>query len=681
MPVVANLSVLEEQLNNMSLIEITDPYFKIKEETELTKTDIRKRNSAWEVIEKYWEAHKPEVLSKDTRSQVFETIARSENMPVIKIKRIFSRFWSRGMSRNSLLPDYSNSGGEGRPKVFQDKKNGRKRIHSDSEGIVITDTIKRQFEIVLKKYWRTTKKKSLRQVYRFMLADFYSITVRNDSELQKIIQQNDYLPTFEQFYYWYKTNKDTALDIKSREGENEFNLKHRPIQSNSTLEAPGPGFRFQIDATPADIYIVSGVNRSKVIGRPIVYLVIDVFSRMIVGINVGLENPSWNGAMMALDSMVVDKTELCKKFNIDIEPEDWPCTYIPQGIIADRGEMEGHGVENLINNLGVTIENTSPYRGDFKGIVERYFRTMNERIESLLPGAVMKDYRKRGDSDYRLEAKLTLKEITEVAIRGVLLHNIREIEDYPMTPELIRYGVKPVPLELWNWGIANKKGTLRKIDRDIFRMNILPRGKATFSRGALIFSTLRYGGSQLLDERLYKRTKLRSLPIVFDPRNVGHIYWLKEGGREYTTFNLLDMCQDYKHMYLEDVIAANDQANALRKQARNSQLQQEVDLDQSIINIGKNAERDTNSVIQPGESKYKRIKDIKENRTEELKMNRQSDAFVPDMPHNQTPVLSFPNGAGNETASDNSETESLDYNARLMEKIRQRKEALKRGKS
>jgi hypothetical protein len=69
-----------------------------------------------------------------------------------------------------------------------------------------------------------------------------------------------------------------------------------------------------------------------------------------------------------------------------------------------------YGVKNLINNLNITIENTSPYRGDFKGIVERFFRTINERIESFLPGAIMKDYRKRGDPDYRLEAKLTLKE-------------------------------------------------------------------------------------------------------------------------------------------------------------------------------------------------------------------------------------------------------------------------------
>ena len=75
------------------------------------------------------------------------------------------------------------------------------------------------------------------------------------------------IPTFRQYYYWFKKNENTELDIKIRKGEKEFELKHRSLLSNSTIEAPGPGFRFQIDATVADLYIVSEVDRSKIIIR------------------------------------------------------------------------------------------------------------------------------------------------------------------------------------------------------------------------------------------------------------------------------------------------------------------------------------------------------------------------------------------------------------------------------
>ena len=683
MPKIEIVSNIEKKYDNNNIVEILDPYFRIKSNDNLSETEIRKRDEAWQIIEKYWESHKNDILSKKTRMQVFQEIAENEKIPLITVKRLFSRFWQRGMTRNALLPDYANSGGKGQERELTDKKVGRHRIYGENntEGIIITEAIKKQFEVVTNKYWRKGQKKSLRQVYRLMLADFYSITVRKNEEIEKIIRGSDYIPTFTQYYYWVKKDEYTVLDIKLREGEKEYELKYRPLLGSSTLEAPGPGFRFQIDATIADIYIVSEIDRSKVIGRPTVYIIIDVFSRMITGVYVGLESPSWNGAMMALDSMVADKVELCKKYNINIEEEDWPCTFVPEAIIADRGEMEGYGVENLINNLNITIENTSPYRGDYKGIIERFFRTINERIESFLPGAVMKDYRKRGDPDYRLEAKLTLREITEIVFRCVLLHNIREIEKYPLTPEMIRDEVKPTPLDIWNWGIENKKGTLRRIDRNRFRMNILPRGKATISRGAIIHRNLHYGASELLDEAFYKRLKLKSIGIVYDPRNMEHIYYLNDDGINYITFNLLDRNRDFQEMFLEDVIAANQKATGLRQTVRKSQLQKETELDQTIMKIAKESTKKTDKVIDPAVSKAKKIKDIRVNRAEEKELNRKTEAFTPetvarDIP---TPVIPFP-GTTLQPSLQNEAADEPDYNVRMMDKIRQRKEKLKNDK-
>ena len=40
--------------------------------------------------------------------------------------------------------------------------------------------------------------------------------------------------------------------------------------------------RYEIDATIADIYLVADDDRSKILGRPILYVVVDDFSRMVV---------------------------------------------------------------------------------------------------------------------------------------------------------------------------------------------------------------------------------------------------------------------------------------------------------------------------------------------------------------------------------------------------------------
>ncbi|MDC9611690.1 transposase, partial [Pseudoalteromonas sp. GABNS16H] len=74
----------------------------------------------------------------------------------------------------------------------------------------------------------------------------------------------------------------------------------------------GPGARYEIDATIADLYLVAEDDPAPIIGRPVLYFVKDVFSRMVVGMYVGLENPSWVAAMVALSNAFSDKTTYCQ---------------------------------------------------------------------------------------------------------------------------------------------------------------------------------------------------------------------------------------------------------------------------------------------------------------------------------------------------------------------------------
>lgn len=90
-------------------------------------------------------------------------------------------------------------------------------------------------------------------------------------------------PTFTQFKYWYEQEFDIEKALIRRKGEKTCLLENRAVLGTSTAEVIGPGSRFQIDATVADVYIVSSYNPDWIVGRPVVYVVIDVFSRMIVG--------------------------------------------------------------------------------------------------------------------------------------------------------------------------------------------------------------------------------------------------------------------------------------------------------------------------------------------------------------------------------------------------------------
>lgn len=625
------LSKIEEEIENNLLVKINDPYLKNIDESKLSEIEKIKRDNNWNLVNEAWHRSKEELLDKKERNKVLKEISNTHNVSVMTLKRLFSRFWQRGMSKNALLPDYKNSGGKGKVRNLSKDKVGRPKkakYNGDIiEGINITEDIKKQFEIAINRYYRSKNKISIKETYDCVLRDFFSDQFVENREKKFVVWDSSRVPTYDQFYYWFRKFEDPKKDIIFRESSKEFELKHRPILSNSTIETDGPGTRFQIDATIADIYLVSSLNRNRIIGRPVVYAIIDVFSRLVTGIYVGLEGPSWIGAMMALDNMVTDKVEFCKNYDIDITEKQWPAKYLPEIIIADRGEFEGYSVENLINNLYIKIENTSPYRGDLKGIVERNFRTVNTKIKHKTPGAIQKEFRKRGDVDYRLDATLTLEEFSKIYINLVLYHNNKVIDKYPVEKEMLVDGIAPIPTELWRWGIENKKGRLRTVDREVLRLNILPRGKASISRAGIRFKGLYYGSKKALEEQWFIKLKVRSIEIVYDPRNMNNIYIPYEDGKSFEKCYLLEPSKQYKDCIIEEVVFNQELISELKEMQRNKQNQFDIDIDNEIEKIVKKAKKEKSKELNYAISNNKKLKGIKKNRAVEKEINRENEAF------------------------------------------------------
>ncbi len=673
MPMQVDAVSLQAELENDLLIKIIDPYLKNIDEESLNTKQKEKRDNDWMLINNIWNNYKDELLNKKIRNEFLKKEASNVGITAIRLKRILTRFWQRGMNKNALLPDYINSGGKGKTKNLNENKVGRPRrvnYRGESiEGINITEDVKKIFEIAINRFYRKKEKLSLTETYNSMLREFFSDRYYKDGKDQFKVWDNSRIPTYHQFYYWFKKLENTEKDISLRESSKSFDLKHRPILSNSTIETNGPGTRFQIDATIADIYIVSSLNRNRIIGRPVVYAIIDVYSRLVTGIYVGLEGPSWLGAMMALDNMIADKLEFCKKYGIEITNEQWPSHHLPEIIIADRGEFEGYSVENLINNLNIKIENTSPYRGDLKGIVERSFRTTNEKIKHKTPGAIQKEYRERGDRDYRLDATLTLEEFTQIYIK-MILHNNHKIKvNHPTDKEMISDELTPTPINLWNWGIKNKKGRLRVIDRDIMRLNILPKGRASVSRAGLKFKKLYYSSKKALEEQWFIKPKHRWLEVVYDPRNIDKIYIPHKDGKGYEVCYLLEKSKQYKGCLLEEIRFQEELKEELIDWESNQQSQFNINLDKEIEDIVKNAKKEKDRTVTETTSKAKKVKGIKVNRQLEKEVNRIEEAFEIGKEEKKEGIVKEFNNA-----NENKEEQKDTRHSSLMDKIRKKRD-------
>ena len=652
MPKKIGLKTLEDEIEEGILLAVSDPYFMSHDDRNLTPKQIEKRDEDWKVINSSWEELKWQLLEKKTRDLTFDEIAEKFNLKKLKVKRLFTRFWQRGLNKNALLPDYNKSGGKGKERDLSGaNKVGRPRkyaLNNDlNEGINITNDVKKQFAHVIKQYYRKKEQITLTETYEFLLRDFYSNKYVEDGEVKYSIWDISRIPSYNQFYYWFKKYEDPQLDISMRKSKKEFELKHRPILSNSTQETDGPGTRFQVDATIADIYLVSSFNRSLIIGRPVVYGIIDVYSRLFTGVYVGLEGPSWIGAMMALDNMITDKVAFCAEHDIYINDSQWPAKHLPEIIIADRGEFEGYSVTSLINNFNIKIENTSAYRGDLKGVIERQFGTINGKIKRKAPGAIQKEYRERGDRDYRLDATLNLKEFTKIVIHLMLQHNQKIIDKYPLEKAMIEDGLVATPLNLWSWGIANKKGRLQVTnDKNIYRLNILPRGKARITRAGIKFKGLSYGSDKAINEQWYVKLRSTSIEVAYDPRDMNQIYIPSNDGKSFDICFLLDTSEQYKGNTLDEIEFYQEYLEELKAEQFVEQKNNSINTDATIEDIIKKAKSEKKKQPKPT-SKTEQVRNIKVNRQAEKALQREEEKFdlvdrEAKMNQQPTQILEFP---------------------------------------
>lgn len=300
----------------------------------------------------------------------------------------------------------------------------------------------------------------------------------------------------------------------------------RPVLNNSTDMAFGPGAIYQIDATVGDIYLVNDFNREYLIGRPVIYIVIDTFSRLIAGFAVTLEGPSWAGAKLALENAFTDKVNFCKGLGISITEDKWPVHGICESFIGDNGEIKSYNANSLVNPFGIRVSNAAAYRPDWKAIVERNFLTTKGLYVDYAPGMVRPRRNLKGE-DYRFEARLSLLGFRRLVALCVLHYNHTHfLKEYPLDLHMIKASVKPIPAHLWKYGMDHLTGRLRKINDDTLRMNLLPSSKASVRSNGIYFGGLYYTCERAIREQWFDRIKgrrRRSLKVVYESI-VDHIH-------------------------------------------------------------------------------------------------------------------------------------------------------------
>lgn len=194
--------------------------------------------------------------------------------------------------------------------------------------------------------------------------------------------------------------REDCLSLKTREG-----LEIAIEWSNQV---------WQCDHTRVDVLVVA--QSGEVLGRPWLTVIVDTYSRCIMGIHIGFETPSAAVVCLALRHAI-----LPKQYSAAYElQQSWGTYGLPQYLYTDRGkDFRSRHMEQVAIELGIVLcLRRKPSDG---GIVERPFGTLNSQFFSSLPGYTGSNVTKRSPAA-ESEACLTLLQLEQLLVRYVVDH-------------------------------------------------------------------------------------------------------------------------------------------------------------------------------------------------------------------------------------------------------------------
>ena len=352
-------------------------------------------------------------------------------------------------------------------------------------------------ERAIRRYYFGAKRLSLRSAYEMMLLEDY---VGPEGEMDSDA------PTWSQFrhyYYGHSLHKDPQKII-AREGLTKYQRDHRPAWGSSAGWRPQPG-SYQMDATQADIYLVSRQERSIVVGRPYIYLAVDTATHLIAGVYIGFSCDE-TAVMACIEQATMDKVAYCARYGIEITPEQWPSAGMPSEIITDQGrEFFGPRTGELCRRYGLEVLTLPPFRPDQKGCVEKSIDLLQKRYKPLLrgKGVIEDDAQERWATDYRMQATLDLDDFTRVVIHSVLYLNSGRLID------------GKTPAERW----LELSPRLMAVDQQELHIQTLPRDTAKLTRKGIRINRMWYAPDDTTGLTIGD-----SYAIAYDPADLRHIH-------------------------------------------------------------------------------------------------------------------------------------------------------------
>jgi len=253
-------------------------------------------------------------------------------------------------------------------------------------------------------------------------------------------------------------------------------------------------------------------------------LLIDAYSRAVLGLFLAYEDPNIESIQGALRHAIWPKTDLAE-FSIDLP---WACYGIPQRIFLDNAwAHHSYSLEDLTRSLAgggrytqMELVFRPPYQARYGGLVERIFGNLSGQLREQLPGALLQPDQRHWHNASQ-GACLLYRDIVRV------IHQL--VVDYLHTPHRELDGL--TPHEKWLTGLQLMTPVpppfTPQLERCFWRLH--PETRVATQAGLALFG-LHYWDPKLAGIRSPDRQGCRRrFHLRYDPTDVSRVAVFEDG--------------------------------------------------------------------------------------------------------------------------------------------------------
>ena len=598
--------------------------------SEYTNAAKARRKKAWEIIEPLLAS--AAIYDPKLRGPLVKDRAGSTGASATTINKYLRDYWRGGQTQDALIPRFPDIG-LNQPQATNAR--GRSPSNSRYEIYQMHRSVDDKHVIdAVNVHYLNGEVSTLQHAYEEMLKEHYSYL---DGNGDSFIKPSGERPSYRQFYTVVKRSFSHETILRRKKGNKDFERDHDQRIGSALYEAIGVGYIYEIDATIADVFLVAQADRSKIIGKPTLYLIYDRYSRLCPGFYVGLESPGWETAVQAILSLAEDKAALCRKYGVPYDPLDWPADRIfPLKFLGDCGEMISRNSSRICDGMESTISNAPPLSPQNKGTVECGFKLIHASIAPATPGyEPPSNVMRRRGKHYDRDACLTLDEFIAIILRAIIAHNRREMKKYPLDPRAALRGVSPAPREIWADNVVHSAGVISRYSEDYLRLQLLPRGKATVTDQGVLFQGCFYSCKELEKKGWFVSAANRGrfdVSVSYDRRLVDSIVVHDpQDARKSYTCELTTTSEPYRGYSFAEVKYVQKTVKQLLQEGEDNALQEKINLKKFIADIAQPAHAAMKQATK-GKSRSSRKADIAADREAEKQTRRQRDAVIPSAP-------------------------------------------------